>query len=172
MNKKIVDMAPMQLPKLQDPAYWGVTMVQNILTIVGALFAVLGIVIVIVTAFIQVDITIKANASRIDKCPMGHPNYCVLLQITAAQAEHIAQGNPVRIEVIADGHYRRKIIHGKVLSIEEHTKNNDQKSPHTVTVQLAKKNLAAANLSPTFGVIIVGSQSGWKLLRSAIGSVF
>jgi len=164
-----------QLPTIQDPSYWGMVLVKNFLPIIASLFIVLALGVFITTSLTSLDITIKANVDSLEKCPEDSKHYCAFFYMTEAEAQQITLDNPARIEVKQEDNYRRHTLVGKVVSISQTTslttEHNKKLLPYQIKVKLEARQIGS-NISPTVGLIIVGSQSAWSSLTSALFKLF
>lgn len=171
MNKKPQTFPQQQLPTIQDPSYRGIVLVKNFLTIIASLFIVLGLGVFITTSMTSLDITIKTNVDSLGKCPEDSNHYCASMYVTAEDAQRIKLDSPARIEVKQEKNYRRHNLDGKVFSVAPTVVNDEQLLPYQVKVKLEATQIDNS-LAPTFGLIIVGSQSAWSLLTSALSNFF
>lgn len=166
MKKRVLKAAPLQLPALQDPKYWGIILVRNLIKIIAILFAVLGLLIVVSSSLTQLEMTIKTNVGNIERCAYNQQLFCISLQLKEAQIQKVSINNNVRIEVTTAGSYRRHTLPGRVIFI------NKDVSPVSVRVALDPSVKSVDKISPVSALIVVGTQSGWNSLIAAFIDLF
>jgi hypothetical protein len=155
------------LPILQDPKSTGVFFVHHMPAIIALVFVSLLLSMIATASFIQLDVTIKADSGAIVKCEEESSRYCVRIHVSGEEAKQIALDNRVLLVVETEGNYRRKTLEARVDGIEESELNDEGMLSRSVTIKLAEGS-PPSDVLPKFALVVVGSQSGWKLLMSSM----
>jgi hypothetical protein len=166
MNKSSDKTPPLILPTLQDPPSAGVFFVRHMTTIVALILMFLMLSIIAVTSLIRLDVTIRADVGAIVKCGEKGKNHCARIHVSGENAKKIALDNRALLVVDAEGSYRRKSLEATVTAIGESADYDDGNSSRAVTIELADGR-PPPGTSPTFALIVVGSQSALQLMMAS-----
>lgn len=168
MDRRHIKTSSPTLPSMQDPSSWGVIIVNNVSIIIGLVLASLGLVSIMVASVVQLDVTIKTNVSRAVGCDSNPDRRCVQLQVTEKQARQISISDSVGIEVMSAANYRRRKIDARVLRVVRDVEKDGLEPPYIVDVELNAGSPLLSDESPSFAMIIVGSQSALDFFRDSV----
>lgn len=134
------------LPTIEDPGYWGVSMVRHVFWVLLGTCAGLATLLACLGYLVKIDVIAEAPVAGIVTCPQGR---CVDLLVPVEHARALAEGDAASVEMSAElGVFERRVVSAAVTRIGEVIEERNQ----IVTVALEPGVTGV----PLRGLLVIG----------------